>query len=144
MALFDQTGTARADWPAEKATLDGRDDPTRLWVAAGEALPDDLDGVAVIALEFPKFADGRAFSQARQLRARGYRGALWAVGEVLIDQLALMARAGFDGFELPDDTDPAVVAAKTASFSAAYQTNPAGPAPAWLLRRRAADTRRVS
>ena len=56
---------------------------------------------ALVALEFPKFTDGRAYSQARLLRERyGYRGEIRAVGDVLRDQLRFMARSGFDAFEL--------------------------------------------
>jgi len=56
-----------------------------------------LDGVARIALNFPKFSDGRAFSQAFLLRRRlGFAGEIWATGDVLVDQLAQMERSGFD------------------------------------------------
>jgi len=57
----------------------------------------DLEGVQRIDLQFPKFTDGRAYSQAVLLRRRlGYRGLLRATGEVLIDQLLQLQRCGFD------------------------------------------------
>ena len=57
----------------------------------------DLAGVRRIELHFPKFADGRAFSQAFLLRRRrGFAGELVATGDVLVDQLAQMQRSGFD------------------------------------------------
>jgi len=60
-----------------------------------------LDRVAIVALTFPAFSDGRAFSQAMLLRQRlGYQGALRAVGNVLLDQVPLMLRTGFDSFEV--------------------------------------------
>jgi len=60
-----------------------------------------LDRVAIIALTFPAFSDGRAFSQATLLRDRlGYKGELRAVGNVLLDQVPLMLRTGFDSFEV--------------------------------------------
>lgn len=65
------------------------------------ALAPLLDRVAIIALNFPAFSDGRAFSQAMLLRQRlGYTGELRAVGNVLLDQVPLMLRTGFDSFEI--------------------------------------------
>ena len=56
-----------------------------------------LDGVHRIELNFPKFTDGRAFSQAFLLRRRlGFTGEIRATGDVLIDQLVQMQRTGFD------------------------------------------------
>jgi len=66
----------------------------------------DLDDLAMIALEFPTFRDGRAYSHARSLRERyGYQGEIRAVGDVLIEQLPFMLRVGFDAFEL-ESSDP--------------------------------------
>ena len=64
----------------------------------------DLDGVTTIVLQFPKFTDGRAFSQAFLLRRRlGFTGEIRATGDVLIDQLAQMQRSGFSQAVLRDD-----------------------------------------
>ncbi len=69
-----------------------------------EALEADLPRVALIALQFPKWTDGRAYSQARLLRARlRYRGELRATGEVLVDMLPLLQRTGFDAVQLRAD-----------------------------------------
>lgn len=58
-----------------------------------------LDRVSIVALTFPAFSDGRAFSQTMLLRTRlGYTGELRAVGKVLLDQVPLMLRTGFDSF----------------------------------------------
>ncbi len=60
-----------------------------------------LDRLAVVALVFPSFRDGRAYSQARLLRERfHYRGELRAIGQVLRDQFVFMLRAGFDAFDV--------------------------------------------
>ena len=60
-----------------------------------------LDRVAIVALTFPAFSDGRAFSQAMLLRERlGYQGEMRAIGTVLLDQVPLMLRTGFDSFEV--------------------------------------------
>lgn len=62
-----------------------------------EALEPDLSRVAMLALQFPKWTDGRAYSQARLLRARlRYAGEVRATGEVLVDMLPLLVRTGFD------------------------------------------------
>ncbi|MBU4184406.1 MAG: hypothetical protein A3B67_15095 [Burkholderiales bacterium RIFCSPHIGHO2_02_FULL_66_10] len=64
----------------------------------------DLDGVTTIVLQFPKFTDGRAFSQAFLLRRRlGFTGEIRATGDVLIDQLAQMQRSGFSQAVLRND-----------------------------------------
>src|SRR5712672_4426893 len=65
-----------------------------------------LDRLAAVALVFPTFRDGRAYSQARLLRERhGYDGELRATGQVLRDQFVFMSRAGFDAFEVKKDSD---------------------------------------
>jgi uncharacterized protein (DUF934 family) len=67
-------------------------------------LKADLHRLATVVLEFPKFRDGRAFSWARMLRTRfGYKGEIRAVGDFLLDQIAFMARTGFDAFEVRQD-----------------------------------------
>jgi uncharacterized protein (DUF934 family) len=64
----------------------------------------DLHRLAVVVLEFPKFRDGRAFSWARMLRTRfDYKGEIRATGDFLFDQIAHMARTGFDAFEVRQD-----------------------------------------
>lgn len=67
----------------------------------------DLEGVERIDLNFPKFTDGRAFSQAFVLRRRGFTGDIRAHGDVLIDQLLQMQRSGFSSAVLRDDQDAA-------------------------------------
>lgn len=70
-----------------------------------EDLADDLPCIDLVAIEFPKFTDGRGYSTARILRERyGYGGEIRAVGNVLRDQLAFMHRCGFDSVELESDT----------------------------------------
>ncbi|WP_269932556.1 DUF934 domain-containing protein [Aminobacter sp. HY435] len=66
-----------------------------------DAIVDHLDQLALVALAFPAFNDGRSFSKAELLRSRhGYKGAVRATGQVLIDQLPHMLRVGFDEFEV--------------------------------------------
>jgi hypothetical protein len=66
-----------------------------------------LEGLTQIVLNFPKFSDGRAFSQAYVLRRRGFAGDIRADGDVLIDQLLQMQRSGFSSAVLRADQDAA-------------------------------------
>jgi uncharacterized protein (DUF934 family) len=94
-------------WQAERESLAGRNAPLGLWLRSDQSpalVADDLDHFDLVALDFPKFNDGRAFSYARLLRERyGYRGELRAVGEVLRDLLLYMHRCGFDAFAIDRD-----------------------------------------
>ena len=81
-----------------------------------------LDRLALVALEFPKFRDGRAYSQARLLRETyEFRGELRATGDVLRDQFMFLLRAGFDAFEVKKDADAEVFASEIARHSVFYQ-----------------------
>lgn len=89
-----------------------------------------LEGVERIELHFPKFTDGRAFSQAMLLRRRyRFAGELCATGEVLIDQLLQMARCGFSSAVLPDDADWAAAERQLRRFADFYQGDACTPAP---------------
>jgi len=95
----NQWHAARAHWPA--------DVPVGLKLANDfdvEDIAEDLPRIALIALRFPKWTDGRAYSQARLLRSRyRYGGELRATGEVLVDMMPLLARTGFDAVALRAD-----------------------------------------
>jgi uncharacterized protein (DUF934 family) len=81
-----------------------------------------LDRLAAVALVFPSFRDGRAYSQARLLRERhGYDGELRATGQVLRDQFVFMLRAGFDAFEVKKDADAEAFAETVKRYSVFYQ-----------------------
>jgi len=81
-----------------------------------------LERLALVALVFPTFKDGRAFSQARLIRERyGFRGELRATGQVLRDQFLFMLRAGFDAFEVTKDADAAAFAEAARRYSVFYQ-----------------------
>ena len=98
-------------------------------------LVSHLDRLASVALVFPTFRDGRAYSQARLLRERhGFRGELRAIGDVLRDQFQFLLRSGFDAFEVKKPADAAVFAEAAARFSVFYQPSADGRLPA--LRRR--------
>jgi uncharacterized protein (DUF934 family) len=109
----------------EAATLAQRKAPTGVvWPnnrPIGELEPY-LPQLALVALVFPIFRDGRAYSQARLLRERyAYRGQLRATGNVLRDQFLFMVRAGFDSFEVTKDADAAAFAESIARYDVFYQ-----------------------
>ncbi|MDI1265444.1 MAG: DUF934 domain-containing protein [bacterium] len=94
-----------------------------------------LDRLAAVALVFPSFRDGRAYSQARLLRERhGYDGELRATGQVLRDQFVFMLRAGFDTFEVKKDADADAFAATVKRYTVFYQ--PTGDGRVTALNRR--------
>lgn len=115
-----------------------------LWLDANEApeaIADDLQRFAVIAVNFPKFGDGRGYSIARLLRERyGYKGELRAIGDVLHDFLYFMKQCGFDAFALRDDQDVNEALTAFDTFSDGYQTSVLRPVP--LFRRRLAAAKR--
>ena len=89
-----------------------------------------LEGVERIDLHFPKFSDGRAFSQAFLLRRRlGFKGEIRATGDVLVDQLVQMQRTGFDSAVLRADQDLNVAQRQFDHFSAFYQGDAVTTAP---------------
>lgn len=91
-----------------------------------------LDGVARIDLNFPKFTDGRAYSQAFLLRRRlGFKGELRATGDVLVDQLQLMQRSGFDTAVLRADQNLDSAQRQLGFFSDFYQGDAVQPLPAF-------------
>ena len=102
---------------------------------AMEGLAYDLPRLALVALEFPKFRDGRAFSSATLLRERyGYRGEIRAVGEVLRDLAKDMVRCGFDAFEPADGSSPEQWAASAFRFRHVYQSAADPRTPAYRER----------
>ena len=85
-------------------------------------LAPHIDRLGLIALVFPSFKDGRAYSQARQLRERyAFRGELRATGQILRDQFLFMIRAGFDALEVVKSSDADAYAAVLKRYSVFYQ-----------------------
>jgi uncharacterized protein (DUF934 family) len=102
-----------------------------------ELIAADLAHFAVVALEFPKFRDGRAYSYARLLRERyAYESELRAVGDVLLEQLFFMVRTGFDAFDIQGDDPLGAYRTALADFSVWYQPTGDGRPTALQLRHR--------
>jgi uncharacterized protein (DUF934 family) len=127
-------------WSRDRETLAGRNSPVGVRLKNSQridALAGDLDRLDLIALDFPKFNDGRAYSQARILRERlGYRGELRATGAVLFDQLLFMHRCGFDSFEIGRDDAVEAWEQALGQITRFYQPTADGR-PALLFRLRA-------
>lgn len=100
-------------------------------------LANDFGRIALIAVEFPTFRDGRGYSIARLLRERhGYKGELRAIGDVLRDQLLYLERCGFDAFAVRADKDIRDALQAFGEFTVTYQGAVDDPQP--LFRRRVA------
>jgi len=125
-------------WLAEQGHISSRRGRTGVWLESHElptALRADLSRLPLIALDFPVFSDGRAYSSARELRQNmGYCGEVRAIGDVLRDQLFYMRRCGFNAFALRDDQDIETALSAFTDFSEAYQVSADQPLP--LFRRR--------
>jgi uncharacterized protein (DUF934 family) len=131
---------------ADLADFTGREAPT------GVAWPNDrpvaelaphLDHLALVALHFPTFKDGRAYSQARLLREQyGFRGELRASGQVLRDQFLFLLRAGFDAFEVSKEADVPAFADAVHRYSVFYQ--PTGDGRGTAMRARLGGASRPS
>lgn len=113
-------------WLMQRDVLQQRDN-LGIWFASDERpedLQEDVHKFAVIAVDFPKFADGRGYSIAYNLRARlGFAGELRAIGDVLRDQLFYMQRVGFNAFEPRADRDINDALKGFDDFSEVYQTS---------------------
>lgn len=123
-----------AVWQARQAEILARQQPVGLLLKGSdrvEEIADEVAQFAVIAIDFPKFVDGRGYSLASLLRQRyGYTGELRAVGDVLHDQLFYMQRVGFDAFALKDGKNAELALASAfTTFSDAYQASTSQPQP---------------
>ncbi|MES2758705.1 MAG: DUF934 domain-containing protein [Pseudomonadota bacterium] len=131
-----------AVWLAQHAALAARA-AIGVWIAPDEsadAIKGELDRFAVVAIDFPKFTDGRGYSIAYNLRKRlGYKGELRAIGDVLRDQLFSMHRVGFDAYATRPDRSIHDALKGLTVFSETYQASADQDLP--LYRRHVRDVR---
>ena len=125
-------------WLAQAEALHQRLTPDLgVWLDSDEE-PENLDNpcqFSVIAINFPRFADGRGYSSARILRDKfSFEGELRAMGDVLLDQLFYMKRCGFNSFAMRPDRSARKALAGLTTFSEVYQGATDNPLP--LFRRR--------
>ena len=115
---------------AERDALIARNTPLGVRLRSDqspEQLGDDVHRLSLVALEFPKFRDGRAFSWARLLRTRlRFTGEIRAMGDFLYDQIAYQRRVGFDAWELPEDFTAAAFQRALSEISQVYQPSADG------------------
>ena len=134
-----------AVWQAQRESLSARRAAgiVGVWFASDErpeTLKGELAAFAVVAVDFPKFTDGRGYSIAYNLRMRlGYKGELRAIGDVLRDQLFQMHRCGFDAFATRQDRNISDALKGLTDFSEVYQASVDEKAP--LFRRQERDVR---
>lgn len=120
LQLFSADAFAPTEAEAQRLSLANDVDPREA----------DLNGITVIELHFPKFSDGRAFSQAFLLHRRlGFTGQIRATGDVLVDQLVQMQRSGFTQAVLRADQSLAHGQALLAHYPAFYQGDAVHTAP---------------
>ncbi|MES2771864.1 MAG: DUF934 domain-containing protein [Pseudomonadota bacterium] len=130
-------------WQLHKTKLQTCGQPLGIWLDSHEAvetIADALPILSVVALNFPKFTDGRAYSSARLLRERyHYQGEIRAIGDVLIDQLFYLKRCGINAFSLRPDQDLTLALQRFATIREQYQGAVDQPLP--LFRRRPSKER---
>ncbi len=126
---------------SRQAELAMRAESVGVWMEGHDNLAPILNSIEklpLIAINFPKFTDGRGYSTAALLRTRyGFTGELRAIGDVLRDQLFYMKRVGFNAFAVRADKDIADALNALRDFSENYQASTDQPVP--LFRRRALD-----
>ncbi len=125
-------------WQANRDHLRERADPVGVLLKSDQppdSIAEDLDSLTMVALEFPAFRDGRAYSYARLLRDQyGFPGEIRAVGDVLLEQLHFMERTGFDAFELHSDDPLRDLQIAVGDFDVWYQPSADGRKTALQLR----------
>lgn len=133
-------------WKNERETLLARNTPVGVRLKSGEhpeVIAADLDRIALVALEFPVYRNGRAYSYARILRERyGYEGEIRAVGAVLRDQFYFLVRCGFDALEVRDNITPDIFRESIGTFTYNYQPATDGQPSVISLRQRLAEASR--
>lgn len=125
-------------WQEHKDLLSQDNANIGIWFDSDESptlLEEDVNSFPVVALNFPVFRDGRAFSYAAILRQQlNYQGDLRAIGDVRRDQASYMLSCGFSSFLVPEDADATVLLAGFHDFSENYQSTVTKPTP--IFRRR--------
>lgn len=111
-------------WQEQKDNF--TNDELAVWLDSHEevkAISDHLDALPLVAINFPLFTDGRGYSLAAQLREHyNYQGEIRAIGDVLLDQLFYMQRAGFNSFSLREEAHYETALDYFDTFSEVYQS----------------------
>ena len=136
--LRPHTIVSLANWTANREKF-AKGTQVGLWLDSDEdpqLIANDVAALPLIALNFPIFTDGRAYSTANLLRrVYAFEGELRAIGDVRRDQMEQMQRCGFNSFHLAKDQDPATVLAALKAFSYSYQSSIDRPNPLFRNRK---------
>ncbi len=126
-----------SDW-LSRGRKPAPDTDVGVWLNSDEdprLIVDDLADIALIALNFPVFSDGRPYSSATLLRrVHAYQGELRAVGDVRRDQMEQMHRCGFNAYQLAEGQDLTAALAGFKLFSHSYQSSIDRPQPLFRIR----------
>ena len=122
--VIDKLGNPINDAPGAKVVTIAND------VAISELYEQSTDA-DIVELTFPKFVDGRAYSQARRLRLSGFSGDIRATGDVLLDQVFLMKRCGFSSFVLRKSEQTSNIHYALKPFERSYQVCSDERTPIW-------------
>lgn len=133
-------------WQEHREELLERNEPLGVCLEPGEEpadIADDLHRLSVVAIHFPKFADGRGYSYARELRQRyQFNGEVLAVGDVLRDQMFYLHRCGFNAFQPREDRDIEDVLEGLRDFTVTYQGDVHDPRPIYRRLDEVAEVRK--
>ncbi|MBL1419725.1 MAG: DUF934 domain-containing protein [Alphaproteobacteria bacterium] len=125
LTLHDDQILPYAYWLAQKAEIKQKLNRVAIWLDSHddiEALSDDLSSIDLIALNFPKFGDGRAFTMAHLLQDKfNYKGEIRAIGHPIADQAQFLFRCGVDSIDIPDAQDPTIWVKEATRMSRFYQ-----------------------
>lgn len=125
LTLHDDQILPYAYWLAQKAEIKQKLNRVSIWLDSHDdiaALSDDLSSIDMIALNFPKFGDGRAFTMAHLLQDKfGFKGEIRAIGHPIADQAQFLFRCGVDSIDIPEGQDPAIWVKEATRMSRFYQ-----------------------
>lgn len=112
-------------WLDNKLGIKSNSNRIAIWLNSDDdldSLSEDISSIALIALNFPKFADGRAFSMAHLLRSKyGFKGHLRAIGKPIADQAQFIFRCGFDSVDVPEGDNIDIWSTEAKRMSLFYQ-----------------------
>ena len=125
LTLHDDQILPYAYWLEQKAEIKQKLNRVAIWLDSDDdiaELEDDLSSINMIALNFPKFGDGRAFTMAHLLQDKyGFEGEIRAIGHPIADQAQFLFRCGVDSIDIPDGQDPQIWVKEATRMSRFYQ-----------------------
>lgn len=125
LTLHDDQILPYAYWLAQKDTIKQSQNRIAIWLDSHDdidSISQDLDSIHLIALNFPKFGDGRAFTMAHLLQDKyGFNGEIRAIGHPIADQAQFLFRCGVDSIDIPDGQDAEIWVKEATRMSRFYQ-----------------------